>query len=43
MKEKVYNFENHIEHLSNDKDRRIEDLNRYVDSRLDKLLNNLNK
>lgn len=37
------NFENHIEHVSNEKDRRIEDLNRYVDSRFDKMINNLNK
>lgn len=37
------NFESHIEHMSNEKNQLIEDLNSYVDSRFDKMINNLNK
>jgi uncharacterized protein YoxC len=42
--DKVFkNFESHIESISDDKDRQITELNRYVDSRFDKLINTLNK
>lgn len=37
------NFENHVTDMSEEKDRQIQELNRYVDSRFDKLINTLNK
>lgn len=37
------NFENHVTDISEEKDRQIQELNRYVDSRFDKLINTLNK
>ena len=37
------NFEDHVRDISREKDQHISNLNSYVDSRIDKLINNLGK